>query len=207
MSTSLSAPVGEYRFEPEKIKGSRFIACLALAANEEEAEAFVRKIRAEFDDARHVCWAWRVGDEGARVRSSDDGEPAGSAGRPILAQLEGHDVIHCVVAVVRYFGGVKLGVGGLVRAYGGAAGKCLDRCGLTPVILTTRLQIEHDYPCSRAVEAAMHHLGLTALEPDFGQQVRFFVEVPRGNLESFHREMTERSAGQVRIKEAQGQDP
>jgi uncharacterized YigZ family protein len=207
MSTSLSAPVGEYRFEPEKIKGSRFIACLALAANEEEAEAFVRKIRAEFDDARHVCWAWRIGDEGERVRSSDDGEPPGSAGRPILAQLEGHDVIHCVVAVVRYFGGVKLGVGGLVRAYGGAAGKCLDRCKLAPVILTTRLQIEHGYSCSRAVEAAMHHLGLTALEPEFGQQVRFFVEVPRQNLESFRRELVERTAGQVRIDENLRQDP
>jgi len=206
MTASLSAPVDEYRFEPEKIKGSRFIACLAPAGSEEEAEAFVRKIRAEFDDARHVCWAFRVGDEGEHVRSSDDGEPAGSAGRPILAQLEGHDVIHCVVAVVRYFGGVKLGVGGLVRAYGGAAGKCLDRCGLTPVILTTRLQIEHDYPCSRAVKAAMHHLGLTALEPDFGQQVRFAVEVPREDLESFRRELIERTSGQVRIDENLRQD-
>ena len=207
MTASLSAPVGECRFEPEKIKGSRFIACLAPAGSQEEAEAFVIAIRAEFDDARHVCWAWRIGDEGEHVRSSDDGEPAGSAGRPILAQLQGHDVIHCVVAVVRYFGGVKLGVGGLMRAYGGAAGKCLDRCGLAPVILTTRLQIEHDYSCSRAVETAMHHLGLTALEPDFGQQVQFFVEVPREDLESFRREMMERSAGQVRIKEVPGQDP
>lgn len=206
MTASLSAPVGEYRFEPEKIKGSRFIACLAPANNEEEAEAFVRKIRAEFDDARHVCWAFRVGDEGEHVRSSDDGEPAGSAGRPILAQLEGHAVIQCVVAVVRYFGGVKLGVGGLVRAYGGAAGKCLDRGELAPVILTTRLQIEHDYPCSRGVEAAMHHLGLTALEPDFGQQVRFAVEVPREALESFRRELMERTAGQVRIDEDLRQD-
>lgn len=206
MTASLYAPVSEYRFEPEKIKGSRFIANLAPAGSQEEAEAFIRAIRAEFDDARHVCWAWRIGDEGRHVRSSDDGEPAGSAGRPILAQLEGHDVIHCVVAVVRYFGGVKLGVGGLMRAYGGAAGKCLDRCELAPVILTTRLQIEHGYSCSRAVEAAMHHLGLAALDADFGQQVRFCVEVPREDLKAFRRELTERSAGQVQIKEVPSQN-
>ncbi len=207
MSPPLLAPGSCFRYEPDKIKGSRFIACVAPAKSEDDAEAFLTEIRAEFDDARHVCWAWRLGDEGERTRSTDDGEPAGSAGRPILSQLEGHNTIRCVLAVVRYFGGVKLGVGGLVRAYGGAAGKCLDRAHLDPVILTTRLLIEHDYSCSGAVQGTLHHLQLTALEPVFDQRVRFSLEVPRESVGDLRRELIERTAGRVTIAEDPQQGP
>ncbi|MCA9000417.1 MAG: YigZ family protein, partial [Planctomycetes bacterium] len=94
-----------FRYEPDKVKGSRFIADVAPALNGEEAEAFVRTIREEFPDASHHCYAWRCGVEGKDHRANDDGEPSGSAGKPILAQIEGHELTQIVVVVTRYFGG------------------------------------------------------------------------------------------------------
>lgn len=103
-----------------EIKKSRFIARVAPAASIEEALAFVRELGDP--DATHNCWAYRIGSE---YRFNDDGEPGGSAGRPILAAIDGQGLDRVIAVVTRYFGGIKLGVGGLVRAYGGTAAECL----------------------------------------------------------------------------------
>ena len=100
-----------FRYEPEKIKGSRFICDLVPALDEKTAEAAVEAARAEFPDACHHCYAWILDPEGKRTRAADDGEPGSSAGPPILRQLEGHGVTGLVAVVTRYFGGTKLGVG------------------------------------------------------------------------------------------------
>lgn len=165
------------RYEPEKIKGSRFIACVAPAATPEEASSFVESVRADFSDARHVCFAWRLGAAGDVTRSNDDGEPSGSAGRPILMQIEGHEVSNAVAAVVRYFGGVKLGVGGLMRAYGGAAGQALDRAELLQVEVQVRLRCMHAYGDSGAIQGVLAAWELTAQDEEYGETVSFSVDV------------------------------
>lgn len=106
----------------DTVKKSRFVARAARADDPDEAAVFLERVREP--DATHNCWAYRIG---SQYRFSDDGEPGGSAGRPILAAIEGRDLDHVMVVVTRYFGGIKLGVGGLVRAYGGVAAECLRR--------------------------------------------------------------------------------
>ncbi|WP_296283221.1 YigZ family protein [uncultured Acinetobacter sp.] len=104
----------------EEIKKSRFQAIAALVENEQQVKEFLEK---HLDIATtHQCWAWKIGHN---VRFNDDGEPSGTAGRPILATIEGNDLTNTIVLVNRWYGGIKLGTGGLVRAYGGCAGQCL----------------------------------------------------------------------------------
>ncbi|QDV09494.1 IMPACT family member YigZ [Planctomycetes bacterium Poly30] len=209
----MSAPVESYttlaepfRYEPDKIKGSRFIACIAPAETEAEAQAFLESVRAEFDDARHVCWAWRLGGAGEETRSNDDGEPSGSAGRPILLQLEGHGVTDVMACVVRYFGGVKLGVGGLMRAYGGAAGQALDRAELKVVDVKVTLVCTHAYGDSGAVSGVLAAWELGAENADYGEEVTFSVRVGIGRVEEFQAAIREATAARASV-EAPGKVP
>ncbi len=191
---------GEGRGELELIKGSRFLARLAPVDNEDEAAAFLERVRAEFKDASHHCWAWRLGHPSPRFRSADDGEPSGSAGRPILAQLEGHDLSDLAVVVVRWFGGTKLGVGGLMRAYGGAAGHALDRAARRTVLIRTRLEVEHPYACEGAVQGLLAARSLVPVDPRYGEHVAFAVEVVERDVEDFTRELADRTAGRARVQ-------
>lgn len=110
----------EVSFE-EDIKKSRFQAIAAPVENEQQVKAFLEK---HLDTSTtHQCWAWKIGHN---VRFNDDGEPSGTAGRPILATIEGNELTNVIVLVNRWYGGIKLGTGGLMRAYGGCAGQCLD---------------------------------------------------------------------------------
>lgn len=104
-----------------KDKGSKFIAIAIPVRSEEEVKEELEKIRKEYHDARHHCYAWALGVERELFRANDDGEPSNSAGKPILGRLESHDLTQLLIVVVRYFGGVKLGVGGLINAYRSAA--------------------------------------------------------------------------------------
>lgn len=200
-------PVDEYETldaegtgELEVIKGSRFLAHLAPVASEEDALAFLERVRTEQRDASHHCWAWRIGHPDPTFRSGDDGEPSGSAGRPILAQLEGHDLSDLCVVVVRWFGGTKLGVGGLMRAYGGAAGHALDRAERRTVLIRTRLRVEHPYACEGAVQGLLAARALTPLDPEYGERVVFALEVVEREVDSFTRELTDRTAGHARVE-------
>ncbi|MDO4223780.1 MAG: YigZ family protein, partial [Acinetobacter sp.] len=105
----------------EEIKKSRFQAFAVPVASEQDVKDFLTQMKDP--STTHQCWAWKIGHD---VRFNDDGEPSGTAGRPILATIEGNDLTNVLVLVNRWFGGVKLGTGGLVRAYGGCAGKCLQ---------------------------------------------------------------------------------
>ena len=107
-------------FYEEDIKKSRFQAIAAPVENEQEVKAFLELHRDP--STTHQCWAWKIG---VNVRFNDDGEPSGTAGRPILATIEGNELTNVIVLVNRWYGGIKLGTGGLVRAYGGCAGQCL----------------------------------------------------------------------------------
>ena len=145
----------EFRAEMDVVKASRFLALLAPASSAEEAAAHLAGARSEFADASHHCWAWRLRGPGDHFRSNDDGEPGGSAGRPILQQVDGHDVVDVSVIVVRWFGGTKLGVGGLMRAYGGAAGRALDQAPIHTILVTSRVELHHPYECSGAIQGML----------------------------------------------------
>jgi len=119
-----------------EIKKSRFATIAAPIADEASARAFIAENA--FADASHNCWAWRIG---ADYRFSDDGEPGGTAGRPILQAIEGQELDNVVVVVSRWFGGVKLGTGGLARAYGGSAAECLREAEKEEIIPTTALAV------------------------------------------------------------------
>lgn len=124
-------PAREGRGECED-RGSRFVAWVFRCPDEEGLQARLAELRAEYPKARHHCWAWRAG---ARYRFSDDGEPGGTAGRPMLQVLEGSDLDEAAVICVRWFGGVKLGTGGLVRAYSAAAARAAEDAGRTQIVV------------------------------------------------------------------------
>jgi len=119
-----------------EVRHSRFLARAAPIASPADAAAFLREVAVP--DATHNCWAWRLGGD---YRSSDDGEPAGTAGRPILAAIDGQGYDRVAVVVTRWFGGIKLGAGGLVRAYGGAAAECLRLAERLPLVDTVTLAV------------------------------------------------------------------
>ncbi len=118
--------------EVDKIKGSRFIVTVSPIGTEEHFKDILSSLQKSHPNANHHCWAWRL--TGGRERSSDDGEPSGSAGEPILQRMRRADLIDSMVVVTRYFGGTKLGVGGLIRAYGGAAGEIISEIQLEHLI-------------------------------------------------------------------------
>ncbi|WP_439859745.1 IMPACT family protein [Pseudomonas sp. MBLB4136] len=130
MAFTLLAPC-EYR---EDIRKSRFLALAAPVTSAAEAQAFVE--RASDPSATHNCWAWKVGQQ---YRFNDDGEPGGTAGRPILAAIEGQDCDQVAVLVIRWYGGIQLGTGGLARAYGGSASKCLQGGERTELVARSRV--------------------------------------------------------------------
>ena len=131
------------------IKGSRFRATVVVVDSLDEAMAQLAAVRAADPDATHHCWAFKLA-SGA-VRCSDDGEPSGTAGRPILARLEGSEVVDALVVVTRWYGGTKLGAGGLVRAYGRTAGDALADCPMVPWVPMVSLVLEYDYADAGAV--------------------------------------------------------
>jgi uncharacterized YigZ family protein len=184
--------------EIPKIKGSRFIASVALAATEEQARAHVVAVRKLHHAARHVCSAWVLGPDGSVSRFSDDGEPSGSAGRPILAAITGRELTFTAVAVIRYYGGKKLGVGGLVRAYGGAAAEALDLAGVEVVVPMSHLEVQIDYGQLKILEAFGAIEGLAAADSDYGERVRLTYEIPASQVQGVAERLFDYSGGRVR---------
>jgi len=135
MSETLSTLVQRSRHQ-EEIKKSRFLAIAEPVISGEQALAFLREVAEP--TATHNCWAYRIGQD---YRFNDDGEPGGTAGRPILQAIEGQQMDGVAVVVTRWYGGIKLGAGGLVRAYGGTAAECLRRAERVPIVAMTRLGV------------------------------------------------------------------
>ena len=163
----------------------------------DEAKAAIGRVREAFPDATHHCWAWRLADD--RTQSSDDGEPGGSAGRPILAQIVGHEVVDVLVVVTRYFGGTKLGVGGLVRAYGGAAGKALDRAQTQTFVPTVQVVLTHAYDDSTAVQGALREHGAQVVAADYGATVQCTIEVAVSARDALAAALVNATSGRVRL--------
>ncbi|MGO3328138.1 IMPACT family protein [Gordonia sp. (in: high G+C Gram-positive bacteria)] len=159
------------------IKKSRFVATLATVGSPDEAASLVDRVPS--DGANHVCWAYVIGaGPHQKSRSADAGEPAGTAGPPILAALTGRQVVNAAIVVVRYFGGVKLGAGGLIRAYGGSATAVLDAAHLRDATLSSIIRLTVPVDDSGRIATDLHSMG-TVRSTDYGPDaVDFVVQVP-----------------------------
>lgn len=176
------SPAGEARAEIRE-KGSRFLAVLGPAAGEAEARARLAALEDELPDATHHCWAWRLGDP-PRERSSDAGEPAGTAGVPILQVLRGSGLSDVLAVVVRWFGGTKLGKGGLARAYAAAVREALPQLPVAIRVPTVRLSLRLPYEKVGAVKRLVHPPGVELESEEYGEDARLVLAVHEGRAAS-----------------------
>ena len=180
-------------------KKSRFIATTRPVETEEEAAAFVEEMRKKYWDARHNCYAYVIGDRGQTARCSDDGEPAQTAGRPILDVLLGAGVRNACVVVTRYFGGVLLGTGGLVRAYSGAVQEGLKASTVVEKCLGRKLLITTDYNGIGKLQYIAGQMGIVIRDTQYTDQVTAVLVVPADQVSSLEKQVTEKTSGRAQI--------
>lgn len=193
--TEVHTLAGPAHAEPPKVKGSRFVGDAAPVADEDEALAFVEAISRREPDASHHCWAFRLA--GGRERSSDDGEPGGTAGPPILRRLQGADLVDVVVVVTRWFGGTKLGTGGLVKAYGECTAAVLEAGQILARPVLARFELTHPYELTGPVEGVLASHDARTVDAEYTDSVTLHVTVPSQTAGRFADELTEATAGQV----------
>ncbi len=187
--------------ESEKtIEKSRFIAYSAHAETEEEARAFIASVRAKHTLANHVCYAFIADKLGNLQRFSDDGEPQGTAGVPILEVLKNKKLFETAVAVVRYFGGIKLGAGGLVRAYSSSAAENLDKADIRVLQVCAEYVIEVDYTGIDGVQKYLASRDCSLLNTDYGEKVRFLAAVKKTDESKFVEELIDYMQGKVAVE-------
>ncbi|RDI97115.1 YigZ family protein [Dyella solisilvae] len=175
----------------EDIKKSRFLAQAAPVQTSEQALAFVRQVGDPA--ATHNCWAYRIGQE---YRFNDDGEPGGTAGRPILQAIEGQGVDRAVVVVTRWYGGIKLGAGGLVRAYGGTAAECLRLSERVPIVAMARLGLRCDFAELALLKARLRELEADVLAETFeADGVAMEIQLPAHRAEEAQARVIDISRG------------
>jgi len=193
-------PAKLYRTE-ETIKRSRFIATVAHAFTEEDAKVFISIIKNEFPDATHNCWAFVAGPPGdtARIGLSDDGEPHGTAGKPILTVLLHSEIGEIVAVVTRYFGGTKLGIGGLVRAYSGSVKNALAGLSIKKKRDVITLTAILDYSKITAVRQMIESFNSEIIEAKYEADVSFKIELPKNNKDSFIHAITDLTGGEILI--------
>lgn len=186
------------RHESEKIiEKSRFIAFSAHVESEEEGRAFVAEIRSKHSLATHVCYAFVADKTGNMQRFSDDGEPQGTAGMPILEVVKAKKLYETAVAVVRYFGGIKLGAGGLVRAYSSSAAENLDGADIRLLQMCSEYVITVDYTGIDGVQKYLSSHVCTLLSTDYGEKVAFKIAVKKVEGESFIEGLIDYMQGRV----------
>jgi len=190
-------PAEEVRTEIE-IKKSRFIASLSPVFSVEEARAFITRIRKEFSDASHNVPAFIIGSgNSVTAHCNDDGEPSGTAGRPMLAVLQGSGLGDVVVVVTRYFGGTKLGTGGLVRAYGDAVKAVLAITPHAQKVATHTVMLAIPYTYIERIRILVHKWNGRLLEEDFAADVTVTIQLTVAQFPSFQQELQEMSHGSL----------
>jgi uncharacterized YigZ family protein len=190
-----------HRVEQE-VSRSRFITTIGRVSTVEEAQTFVRAVAAEFSNATHNCWAYVVGPPGdtGRIGMSDAGEPHGTAGRPMLNALLHAPVGDVAAVVTRFYGGTKLGTGGLVRAYGGGVQAALATLPLTERIEYESLVVTIDYAKLTALQQLCAEHEAQILEQAFAEQVRIRVRLPDGNAGRFRAAVLDATRGQAHLE-------
>jgi uncharacterized YigZ family protein len=177
----------------EDIKKSRFLAQAAPVANPDEALAFVRRVGDPA--ATHNCWAYRIGQD---YRFNDDGEPGGTAGRPILQAIEGQGIDRAVVVVTRWYGGIKLGAGGLVRAYGGTAAECLRLAPRSPIVAMAQLALHCEFGELALLKARLKDWMAQVEHETFDATgVSLILSLPESQLDEAQARITDMSRGRI----------
>jgi len=158
-------------------KGSRFLAFAYPAKDEEEIGSLVESLKKEYHDARHHCYAWRLGPSMDRYRINDDGEPSGSAGNPIFGQIRSRGLTQVLVVVVRYFGGTLLGVSGLIKAYRSAASDALDHAGTVERKVVDEWTLDFAYGQMNGVMRIIDDMGIGILKQDFRERCSMTIRI------------------------------
>lgn len=172
-----------------KDNGSRFIALAYPVETEAQVKDIVASLRKEYHDARHHCYAYRLGYKGDVFRASDDGEPSGSAGRPILGQIDSLGLSDVLVVVVRYFGGIKLGIPGLIRAYKTSTADALSQATVVEKIAGQHFRVGFEYLSMNAVMKVLKEMDLAPAGQQFGEKCTLEVRVRLSALEEFREKM------------------
>ncbi|MCY1397399.1 IMPACT family member YigZ [compost metagenome] len=192
MPSTLLGPC-EFR---EEIRKSRFITLAAPITSVAEAQAFIERFSEA--DASHNCWAWKLGDQ---YRSTDDGEPGGSAGRPILAAIEAQDCDQVVVLVIRWYGGIQLGTGGLARAYGGGANKCLQQSEKRLLVSRVKVTCSCGFNELALLKIRVAEVdGLIVNETFTGNGIDLELSLGEALIEPLQRQLADLSRGRIRLQ-------
>ncbi|MEM9558535.1 MAG: YigZ family protein [Acidobacteriota bacterium] len=189
------------RWEIDKIKGSRFLADVLPVASRESVAERLESVRDELRGASHHCYAWRLGSDPEAMRYSDDGEPSGTAGRPILAEIDGREITDVLVVVTRWFGGTKLGTGGLLRAYGAAAASALDRATILEREITDTLHLRFGYGLTGPVQGVLSAHALEPVASAYGADVHLELAVPVERIDALRRDLVDATQGSARFEE------
>ncbi len=183
-------------------KKSRFIARTCPVESEQEAAEFIEKMRKQYWDARHHCFAYVIGDRNQTQRCSDDGEPAQTAGRPILDVILGSGVHNICLVVIRYFGGTLLGTGGLVRAYSGAAQEGLRNSTVLEKRPGKQIRITTDYSGIGKIQYILGQNQIPVMDSQYTEEVEIRVMAPLEQAQQLKAEITEATSGRARIDES-----
>ncbi|MEU9623243.1 MULTISPECIES: YigZ family protein [unclassified Streptomyces] len=183
-----------------EINRSRFICALAPAATEQEAQDFVARVRREHPTATHNCFAYVIGADASVQKASDDGEPGGTAGVPMLQMLTRREMRYVVAVVTRYYGGVKLGAGGLIRAYGGVVGEALDEIGTLTRQRFRLATITVGHQRAGKLENDLRATGRTVREVRYAESVVIEIGLPDADVEVFRGWLADATAGEARLE-------
>ncbi len=180
-----------------KVVGSRFIADFYHVSTKEEIESYLERIRKEFYDASHHCYAFRFGANAEQVRAADDGEPSGTAGKPILMVIEGAKLTNVLCIVTRYFGGTKLGTGGLARAYADAAKLAVEDAQIKTIYHMKELRLNYCFDDMSGVERMIAKYGAEKLESIYSNTVEMRISIRQSVVEEFIKEIIDSFQGRV----------
>ena len=181
----------------EEIKKSRFICQLARVKSEEEAQNFIAQVKKANPRANHNCWAYMIGDRQEIQRMSDDGEPSGTAGVPMLEILKKREVTNVCAVVTRYFGGIKLGAGGLIRAYAGAVNHAIEAVGLVKVVEQQEMILRLDYSLYDSLQRFLTQENLVIAESEFLTEIKVSAYIDKNSADSFLSALTEHFNGKI----------
>ena len=169
-----------------KEKGSRFIAFAYPVMNEDEIKSIVATIKEKYYDARHHCYAWRLGADKLRFRANDDGEPSSTAGKPILGQIVSHDLTNILIVVIRYFGGIKLGVSGLIHAYRESTIDALSNAVIVEKTVNEQLRIHFSYLVMNDVMKIIKEINPAVIERNFELECDMLLEIRQKDMPALH---------------------
>lgn len=204
----LNIPAKTVYYE-QRIKNSRFICLIGHAADTESAQAFIQSIREHHPDANHVCWAFIAGELGqtTALGCSDDGEPAGTAGKPMLNVLQHSGVSEVVAAVVRYFGGTKLGTGGLVRAYSSSVSGAMQSLQVQDKIIMQPLNLQLPYALEDAARRTLAQYQSKIIDLQYSECIQMMIHCPQQQVVCLRAALGNAGHGQIMVLENEQSEP